>query len=397
MNALVTGIGAVAPNGVGTEAFWQAVLAGKSGLDLISGFDASGYPLRVAGELTGFEPADHLSSRLVQQTALMSHVGLVAAEWALDDAGVHPPDLPEYEMSVVTANATAGGEFGQGELARLWSRGPDSVGAYMSIAWFYAATTGQISIRHGMRGPCGVVVAEQAGGLDALGQARRVLRGEARLVVTGGTDASLSPAGVVAQLSTRRLSTATDPDRAYLPFDAAANGYVPGEGGAMLVLERPETARSRGYGRLAGYAATFDPPPGGGDNLARAMELALSDAGTGPGDVDLVIADAAGSADLDRREARALARVFGPRGVPVTAPKTLTGRMYAGGPPLDVVAALLAIRDGVIPPTHGVADPVPEYELDLVVEEARPAGISTVLVAARGHGGFNSAVVVTAV
>jgi act minimal PKS chain-length factor (CLF/KS beta) len=154
---------------------------------------------------------------------------------------------------------------------------------------------------------------------------------------------------------------------------------------------------SKVYGRIAGYAATFDPRPGSGrePTLRRAAELALADAGLLASDVDVVFADAAGVPSLDRVEAEAIAKMFGPRGVPVTAPKTLTGRLYAGGASLDLVTALLAIRDGVIPPTVGVTAR-PDLELDLVVDEPREAKLHTALVLARGYGGFNSAVVLTA-
>jgi act minimal PKS chain-length factor (CLF/KS beta) len=252
-----------------------------------------------------------------------------------------------------------------------------------------------------MRGSCGVIVSEQAGGLDAIAQARRVLRGRARLVVSGGTEAPLSPYAVVCQQSSGLLSRSADPARGYLPFDQDANGYVPGEGGAILVVEDQDSARARGvsrvYGRIAGYAATFDPRPGSGrePTLRRAAELALADAGLRAEDVDVVFADAAGVPELDRVEADAIAALFGPRGVPVTAPKTLTGRLYAGGASLDLVTALLAIRDGVIPPTFGVSARE-DLELDLVVGEPREAKLHTALVLARGYGGFNSAVVLTA-
>jgi act minimal PKS chain-length factor (CLF/KS beta) len=204
----------------------------------------------------------------------------------------------------------------------------------------------------------------------------------------------------VAQLASGRLSTCDDPERAYLPFDRAARGYVPGEGGAILILESAEFARDRGaiaYGEIAGYAATFDPRPGSGrpPGLRRAIELALADAGIGPSHVDVVFADAAGDRALDGIEAAALTGVFGSRGVPVTVPKTMTGRLYSGAAPLDVATALLSIRDGVIPPTVHV-EPDTGYGLDLVVGAPREAQLGTALVLARGQGGFNSAAVVRA-
>ncbi|MFH8788932.1 ketosynthase chain-length factor [Streptomyces roseoverticillatus] len=398
--AVFTGIGVTAPNGLGTEEWWSATLAGKSGIDFVSGFDARSYPAQLAGEVRDFDAGAYLSPRIVVETSKMSHFALAATAMALDDAAVDLTRIPEYERAVITANASGGAEFGQRELQKLWRGGPRDVSPYMSIAWFYAATTGQISIGHEMRGPCGVVVSEQAGGLDALGQARRVVRGGARLAVTGGTDSSLSPAGYVSQLPTGHLTTVTDPARAYLPFDAAASGFVPGEGGAILVMENGTTARERGisdpYGELAGYAAAFDPRPGSTrpPALARCIRAALDDARLRPEEIGVVFADGHGTAELDRQEARALAEVFGPRGVPVTVPKTMTGRLYAGAGALDAAGALLALRDQVVPPTVHVTGPAPGHGLDLVLDQPRELPLRTAMVVARGHGGFNAVTVV---
>ena len=398
-NAVVTGIGVIAPNGLGTEQYWAAVLAGHSGIGPVSRFDPDGYPVRLGGQVRDFTAAEHVPSRLIPQTDNWTHLGLTAAAWALNDAAADPAAFPDYEMAVITASSSGGMEFGQREIELLWSKGPRWVGAYQSIAWFYAATTGQISIRHGMRGPCGVICAEQAGALEAAGQARHLIQNGTRLVVTGGTDASLSPYGMVAQHSTGRLSRSNDPDRAYLPFSASAAGYVPGEGGAMLVIENAPDARARSvphiYGEIVGQAATFDPRPGSGrePGLRRAMELALADAGLTAADVDVLFADAAGVPELDRLEAAAICSVFGPAGVPVTAPKTMTGRLNGGGAALDLATALLSIRDGVIPPTTGVTDLAPGCAIDLVRARPRQASIRTAMVTARGYGGFNTAIV----
>lgn len=210
------------------------------------------------------------------------------------------------------------------------------------------------------------------------------------------------PVGVVAQIPSGRLSPRTDPARAYLPFDVDACGHAPGEGGAILLLEAPRSAAARGarsYGRIAGYGATFDPRPGCGrePGLRRAAVLALADAGVPAAEVDLVLADAAGVPELDRVEAAAITALFGPYGVPVTAPKTMTGRLYSGGAALDLATALLALRDQVMPPTVNVTRPADGCaDLDLVLDGARPARLRTVLVLARGYGGFNAAVVVRA-
>jgi len=395
--AVVTGLGVTAPNGLGTDDYWTATCDGRSGIGAVTRFDAAGYPSRLAGEVPGFVARDHLPSRLIPQTDHMTHLALVAADWALADADVEPEQWPEFDMGVVTASSSGGFEFGQGELQNLWSKGGQYVSAYQSFAWFYAVNTGQISIRNGMRGASGVLVSDQAGGLDAVAHARRQIRKGCRLVVSGGVDGSICPWGWVAQLAGGRLSTSDDPARAYRPFDPEAAGHVPGEGGALLVVEDGESAQARGarvYGEIAGYGATFDPKPGSGrePGLRRAIGLALADAGLAPGDVDVVFADAAAVPELDRAEAEAIGTVFGPNGVPVTAPKTMTGRLYSGAGPLDLVAALLAIRDNVIPPTTNVS-PAEEYRLDLVLQ-ARSARVDTGLIIGRGYGGFNSVMIV---
>ena len=394
--AVVTGLGIIAPTGTGIDEHWQAVLAGKTGITRITRFDPSGYPVRLAGEVGGFTARGRVPARLVPQTDRWTHLALTATEAAIADSAVDVSTLPEYEMAVVTSSSSGGTEFGQHEMERLYQNGPAWVGAYQSIAWFYAATTGQISIRHGMRGPCGVICTEQAGGLDALGQARRLLRSQSQLVITGGTDSSLCPYGLVAQLSSGRLSPVDDAARAYLPFDVEATGYLPGEGGAMLITERSGPGTDgRGYGTVLGYAAGFDQsartgrPPA----LAGTIRRALADARCTPDDIDVVFADAAADPDLDRAEADAITAVFGAGRVPVTAPKTLTGRLYGGGAALDVATALLALRDGVIPHTVGPTRLFPGCALDLVLGSARERRLTTALVVARGYGGFTSAVV----
>ncbi|MER7193722.1 ketosynthase chain-length factor [Streptomyces flaveolus] len=401
VRTVVTGLGVAAPNGLGLDEYWRNTLAGRSAIGQVTRFDASSYPSRLAGEISGFEAADHLPSRLLPQTDRMTRIALVSADWALADADVNPADLPDYAAGIITASHSGGFEFGQHELQALWSKGGQYVSAYQSFAWFYAVNSGQISIRNGLRGPSSVVVSDQAGGLDAVAQARRQVRKGTSLVVSGAVDASICSWGWVAQQAGGRLTTRHDAERAYVPFDAEASGHVPGEGGALLVVEDAEHARRRGapriYGEIAGHAATMDPRPGSDrpSGLRRAVELALKDADAEPGEIDVVFADAAAVPELDRVEAQALADVFGPRGVPVTAPKTMTGRLYSGAAPLDLAAALLALRDGVIPPTVATR-PADDYALDLVTGAPRPAPLRTALVLARGQGGFNSALVVRA-
>ncbi|MEO3845309.1 ketosynthase chain-length factor [Streptomyces sp. B22F1] len=411
-SALVTGIGIVAPNGTGTDDYWTATLTSTSGIGPIQRFDTRPYPVHIGGEVTHFDADALLPQRILPQTDRMTRYALAAADWALADAGLTPGNpgpsdpgaagLGEYDLGVLTAGACGGFEFGQRELQKLWGTGPERVSTYQSFAWFYAVNTGQISIRHGLRGHSSVFVSEQAGALDAAAQTARLLRtGTLGAALTGGFDAPLCPWGLAVQLPTGLLSTATEPERAYLPFDTDAAGYAVGEGGALLVVEREDTALRRNaagiYGRIAGHASTFDPRPGSGrpPALAAAITGALDEARLDPADVDVVFADALGVPTADRAEAEALVRVFGPSAVPVTAPKTLTGRLYAGGAALDVATALLSIRDSVIPPTAGTRSPAPGLGIDLVLDGPRETAVRHALVVARGAGGFNSALVLS--
>ena len=396
--AVITGIGVAAPNGLGTAAWWAATLQGRTGIGPLTRFDASSYPVGLAGELAGFVDEEHIPSRLLPQTDRVTRIALAAAQEALTDAGLTPGRPPGDGAGVITASSAGGAEFGQRGLAALWAKGAAHVSVYQSSAWFHTAGPAQIAIRHQLHGPGSAIISEQAGGLDALARARRRIRHGAGLMVTGGVDSTLCPWGWAAHLADGRLSTCTDPARAYLPFDTAAGGHVVGEGGALLVLEDAAAAARRGaagYGTVAGCAATFD----GHDQprLREAAELALADAGISPAEVDVVFADGAGERAADRAESTALCALFGPHGVPVTVPKTMTGRLGAGGASLDVAAALLALRDKVIPPTTGPRQTAPDCPLDLVLgaPRAMPA-LRTALVLARGRGGFNAATVLRA-
>jgi act minimal PKS chain-length factor (CLF/KS beta) len=399
--AVITGIGVIAANGADTAAYWEATGKGATGLDRISRFDPSGYPCTIAGEARDFDAADHVERRLVVQTDRWTQLGLAAADMACADAGYEPDPAQPYRTAVITASSGGGNEFGQREIGRLWSDGPRSVGPYQSIAWFYAATTGQISIHRGFKGPCGVVASEGAGGLDAIGRSLRLLRrGGLDAVLTGGAEAPVSPYALACQVRGGRLSHSADPETAYAPFSTLARGHVPGEGGAMLLIESAASARrrpaARVYAEVAGYAAAHEghhqDVAADGSALARAADGALAAAGLAPGDIDAVFADGAARPDLDRAEAAALRTVLGGRPVPVTVPKTMTGRLYSGGAALDVATAALALRHGVVPPTIGPADLAPGCDLN-IVRRMTVLPLRHVLVVARGYGGFNAAVV----
>ncbi|WP_117209812.1 beta-ketoacyl synthase N-terminal-like domain-containing protein [Allorhizocola rhizosphaerae] len=398
---VVTGIGVVAPSGIGAEEHWRSTLAGELKVRPINRFDTSGYATTLAGQVEGFTVEEHVDARLAVQTDRWTWMSLAAAQLALDDAKYDPAAHDPYQTSVVLASGSGGNEFGQREIQALWSKGPGAVSAYQSIAWFYAASAGQTSILHGTKGPASVLVSEAAGGLDCLQGARRVIRRGTPTVLAGGTEAPLSPYALVCQIANGRTTRSRDPREGYRPFDVNANGYAPGEGGAVLVLEDESAALERGaqqiYGEIAGYAATHDAyhhedPAPDCRQLVRAMRRALAEAQVRQEQVSLVVADGAGTAALDALEADAIRTVFGAGGVPVSAPQGFIGRLCSGGAAVNVATALLAMRDGVAPAVGNLCEPVPSYGLDLV-DRPRELPVDVVLVNARGHGGFNSCMV----
>ncbi|MFC9705688.1 ketosynthase chain-length factor [Streptomyces sp. NPDC056943] len=399
--AVVTGIGVIAPNGLRADAYWKSVREGLGVLDRITREGCGDLPLKVAGEVRGFDASDLIEDKFLVQTDRFSHYAMAAAQLALDDAGLARENPAEpFEIGVVTAAGSGGGEFGQRELQKLWGQGSKFVGPYQSIAWFYAASTGQISIRSGLKGPCGVVASDEAGGLDALAHAARGVRRGTGAVLVGAAEAPLAPYSMVCQLGYPELSTVEDPDRAYRPFTAGACGFVPAEGGAMLVVEDESRARARGAAVravVAGHGATFTGASRweeSREGLARAIRVALDEAGCAPEEVDVVFADALGVPEADRAEALAIADALGAHAtrVPVTAPKTGIGRAYCGAPVLDTAAAVFAMEHGLVPPTPNVFDIC--HDLDLVMSRARPAELRTALVLSRGLMGSNAALVV---
>jgi minimal PKS chain-length factor (CLF/KS beta) len=399
--AVVTGIGVVAPSGTGSEAHWKTICGGETRIGRITLFDPSRYETTLAGEVPDFDADPYIDRRLQVQTDRWTWLACAAADIAFADAELDPSTLDPYRLSVALASSSGGNQFGQRELQRLWAPTTSrTVGAYQSIAWFYAATVGQLAIRHQAKGPSSVLVSEGAGGLDSLAHAARLVRRGADVVLAGGTEAPLSPYALACQQRNGRLSTSTDPGQAYLPFDRRAAGYVPGEGGAVLVVEELEHALARGatiHGEIAGWAATHDGRSAGRletgsvRQYARALRTALERAGTTPDEVDVVFPDALGVPAYDRTESDALREVFGADGPrAVTTHKSLTGRLYQGGSALDAATALLAMDHELIPPAAGPEEPADGCDLAFVHEE-RAGEVNTALIGARGFDGYNSA------
>lgn len=396
MTMVITGLGTVSPAGVGADSYWDALVEGRTLIAPIPDFDTEGFHVRLGGKVPRFDPHEHIEGRFIVQTDAFSWFAMVAADEALRDSGISVDGDP-YATGALMCSGAGGVEFGQREIAALWSEGPGRVSPYQSIAWFYAASTGQVSIRNGLKGMCGVLVTDEPGMLDALSQSERALRRGTSSMLVGGSEAPLgSPFSLACQVGAGVLSGSDDPSSAYVPFTEEASGYVPAEGGAVALVEEAAGARARGArprAVVAGHASTFggvgefDP---GGAGLLYSARQAMDRAGIGPDGVDVVFADAVGTPKADADESAVLRQLF-PEGVAVTAPKTGFGRAYAGAGALDVAAAVLSLEHQVIPPTPNVFDA--PCGLDLVVRVPRAAPLRTALVLSRGSGGGNSAVV----
>lgn len=398
---LLTGAGIIGPSGCSPEEHWQSVLAGTSHIGRISSdhFDVSSYPSTLGASVDdGFEPTQLLSGRMRKQTDRSTQFALVASDRALSAAELVPNPAGDYSIGVATASTGGAVEFGQRELQNLWGKGKEYVSTYQSYAWFYAVNTGQISIRHSLKGPSCVLVADHAGGLDVFGKVKQMVAAGCRSVLIGGVDGPLCPWAWSPLIASGQLTVSSDPATAYQPFTHSATGSVLGEGGAILVAETEQSWRERGgptpLGELAGTASGFAVDPLSPTAYAATIALSLERAGLSANDIDAVVADAAGTVDLDASERDALQIVFaGAQQVPpVTAPKAGFGRLLAGAGAVDVLTACQMIAENVIPPTPFASEVIDGLPL---AREAISTRVDAVLVLGRSAQGFLSSAVVT--
>ncbi|HEY0752531.1 MAG TPA: beta-ketoacyl synthase N-terminal-like domain-containing protein [Ktedonobacteraceae bacterium] len=401
--AVITGLGVLSPTGIGATAFWEGMLSARSFIRPITSFDPARFSSRVAGVLTDFDPADFLDPRIVVQTDRWTQFDLICTKEALKDAQISLQDKEPTKVGAVFAAGTGGNAYGQQQLHICGSQGPHHVSVYLSIAWFYAASIGQVSIDQKIRGYGRNICAEAAGGPIALGHAAKLIAQQTcDVVVVGGSEAPLTPYTFASHQASGLLSDETGP-YPYRPFDATRTGPVVGEGGAGFCVEGKEHALKRGahiYGEIAGWGQSFDGiltrgPAPDGQAYARAIAQALRTAQLAPEDIDWIICDGLGTQEGDVAEFRALQSIFGdalPQ-IPASAPKSMIGRLFNGGSTVDVAAALLGLEQQIVLPTVGFGTPDPACPLDCVPNQPCARSLRHVLVGARGFGGFNSAIV----
>ncbi|MFS8875227.1 beta-ketoacyl-ACP synthase II [Synechococcus sp. R5-13] len=399
---VITGLGAVTPIGNSPAEFWQSLLAGRCGIGPITHFDASRHDCRIAGEVKGFDPLDYLDRKDVKRTDRFVHLAMAATRQALEDADFRITDLNAEQVGVILGTGIGGIRVLEEQQTIYLQKGPDRCSPFMVPMMIANMAAGHLAIHFGAKGPNSCTVTACASGSNAIGDAFRLIqRGEVQAAITGGTEAAVTPLSMAGFSAMKALSTRNDtPEQACRPFDRDRDGFVMGEGAGILVLEELEHARARGakiYAEIVGYGLTCDAhhmtnPAPGGEGAARAMRLALKDAGLQPGDVQHINAHATSTPVGDIAEVQAIKSVFGehaPR-LAISATKSMTGHLLGGAGGIATVATALAIHHGWVPPTLNLDNPDPECEgLDFVPHKGRQMAVEAALVNAFGFGGHN--------
>jgi 3-oxoacyl-[acyl-carrier-protein] synthase II len=405
---VVTGLGTVNPIGSDVDSFWKNVQSGVSGVGPITAFDASDLKVSIAAEVLDFDAEDYLERKDARRMDRYAQFFWAATQQAMADSGL---DLVGDDDSAVRAGVAVGSGIGgvisfQEQMDVLRTKGADRISPFAIPQIISNMAAGLASISFNLLGPNTAAVTACAASANALGDAASVIRrGDADVMVAGGAEAPICEFAVGGFANARALSTRNDdPQGASRPFDAGRDGFVMGEGAAVLVLEEEGHALARGatiYGELAGYGMSADAyhmtlPRPGGMGAARAMQAALDDAGLASSDIDYINAHGTSTRANDSTETAAIKLVFGQEGayqLPISSTKSMTGHMLGGAGALESLVCLLAMRDGVIPPTINLEDPDPECDLDYVPNEARQVSIDRAMTNSFGFGGHNVALV----
>lgn len=398
---VVTGQGLVTPLGVGVEQTWKALCNGQSGIGRITRFDPAGYPSQIAGEVKGFDPAQFIEKKDIKKMDTFIQYAVGASRMAADDAGLKVTKDDADRVGVYIGAGIGGLPAIEHYHKVLQEKGPDRVSPFFIPMVIINLASGQVAIRLGARGPNSCAVTACATGNHCIGDALRIIqRGEADAMLAGGTESCISPLAVAGFSAARALSTRNDdPAHASRPFDRDRDGFVLGEGAGVLVLEEFERARRRGariYCEVVGYAMTSDAyhitaPPDDGEGAVRCMELAIRDAGVSKDDIGYINAHAT-STFADKVETEAIKRVFGERAyrIPVSSTKSMTGHLLGASGGVEAAFCVLAIHDGLVPPTTNLEHADPECDLDYVPGQARSATVKVAMSNSFGFGGVNA-------
>ena len=400
---VVTGVGLVSPLGVGTEANWEALCAGRSGIGPITRFDATLFSARIAGEVKNFDPLQFIDKKDVKKMDVFIQLAIAASQFAIDDAGLTIGPELSTRTGVFIASGIGGFSTIEREHKALMEGGPRRISPFFIPASIINLAAGQVSIRFGAKGPNSAPCTACSASAHAIGDAYEVIRrNDADVMIAGGSEAAITPMGVGGFAAMRALSTRNDePERASRPFEKNRDGFVMGEGSGVVILEELEFARRRGapiYAELVGYGQSADAfhitaPSEDGDGGVRVMQLALQDAGITPAQVDYINAHGTSTPFNDRLETLAIKRLFGEaaRTVAISSTKSMTGHLLGAAGGLEAGITSLAIRHQMIPPTINYDTPDPECDLDYVPNTKRAATIEYALSNSFGFGGTNGA------
>ncbi len=403
---VVTGIGAVTPVGNNTDVFWKNICDGRSGVDRIALFDPADFDSKIAGQIKDFDPSMYLGQKDIRRMDRFVQLAVACSKMALENSGLDLDKENKDRIGVLIGSGIGGLKVIEDQHNVLLQKGPSRVSPFLIPMLIIDMASGHVAIQFGLKGPNFAIATACASGSHAIGEAFRIIqRGEADIMVTGGTETAITPLGVAGFCKMKALSTRNEePERASRPFDRDRDGFVIGEGAGILLLEDLDHAKRRGaaiYAELAGFGMTADAyhitsPSPEGEGAARAMKLALDDASLNPGDIDYINAHGTSTPFNDRCETKAIKTVFGDyvKKIPVSSTKSMTGHLLGASGGVELIACVLSMKHGIIPPTINYENPDPECDLDYVPNTARECTVKYAISNSLGFGGHNSALVV---
>jgi 3-oxoacyl-[acyl-carrier-protein] synthase II len=399
---VITGVGAVTPVGNTADEFWAALVAGRSGIGPITRFDTTGYATRIAGELKGFDSLKYIDKKDDRRFDLFLKYAVACATMAVEDAALKMDRVDGTRVGVLVGSGIGGIGTLLDNYETLRTKGPDRVSPFFIPMIIVNMASGVISMRFGAKGPNSSVVTACASGNHAIGDAMRIIeRGDADVMIAGGSEAIIIPLTIAGFCQMKAMSTRNDdPTKASRPFDAERDGFVCGEGGGLVVLESLEHARKRDariYAEVVGYGMTGDAhhmtaPDPEGDGAARAMAAALRDASLAPSAVGYINAHGTSTPYNDKFETIAIKRVFGDHAkkLAVSSTKSMTGHLLGAAGGIEAIATAFALYHGVLPPTMNYEKPDPDCDLDYIPNQARKQDVEVALSNAFGFGGTNA-------
>lgn len=402
---VVTGLGLVIPNGIGVGTAWKNVCEGKSGIGPITRFDTNGFETKIAGEVRDFNPERYIEKKEIKKMDLFVLYALAATQEALEDANLTITPENAEQIGVIVGTGLGGLPTLEKYHQVLLEKGPGRISPFFIPTLIANMAAGQIAIRFGAKGPNTCLVTACATGAHSIGDAFRAIQyGDAEAMIAGGTEANLTPLTVGGFNAMKALSTRNDePEKASRPFEKNRDGFVVAEGAGILILEELEYALKRNakvYGEVVGYGYTGDAyhitaPSPGGEGAARCMRMALRDAGEKPEEIDYINAHGTSTSLNDLTETEAIKTVFGEHAhkVPISATKSMTGHLLGAAGSTEAIFTLLAIRDGILPPTINYEEPDPQCDLDYVPNVARRQPVAVAISNAFGFGGTNATLV----